>query len=82
MQKFFILIFLFPTFLVNAQYKNEIEALLLFMNSKWVKVINDNIIKGYYSSPIDNCSSIISVKIEENIKTYKVNICDKKIIKI
>ena len=82
MQKFFILIFLFPTFLVNAQYKNEIEALLLFMNSKWVKAINDNKIKGYYSSPIDNCSSIISVKIEENIKTYKVNICDKKIIKI
>ena len=82
MQKFFILIFLFPTFLVNAQYKNEIEALLLFMNSKWVKVINDNKIKGYYSRPIDNCSSIISVKIEENIKTYKVNICDKKIIKI
>ena len=82
MQKFFILIFLFPTFLVNAQYKNEIEALLLFMNSKWVKVINDNKIKGYYSSPIDNCSSIISVKIEKNIKTYKVNICDKKIIKI
>ena len=82
MQKFFILIFLFPTFLVNAQYKNEIEALLLFMNSKWVKVIYDNKIKGYYSSPIDNCSSIISVKIEENIKTYKVNICDKKIIKI
>ena len=82
MQKFFILIFLFPTFLVNAQYKNEIEALLLFMNSKWVNVINDNKIKGYYSSPIDNCSSIISVKIEENIKTYKVNICDKKIIKI
>ena len=82
MHKFFILIFLFPTFLVNAQYKNEIEALLLFMNSKWVRVINDNKIKGYYSSPIDNCSSIISVKIEENIKTYKVNICDKKIIKI
>ena len=82
MQKFFILIFLFPTFLVNAQYKNEIDALLLFMNSKWVKVINDNKIKGYYSSPIDNCSSIISVKTEENIKTYKVNICDKKIIKI
>ena len=82
MQKFFILIFLFPTFLVNAQYKNEIDALLLFMNSKWVKVIDDNKIKGYYSSPIDNCSSIISVKIEENIKTYKVNICDKKIIKI
>ena len=82
MQKFFILIFLFPTFLVNAQYKNEIEALLLFMNSKWVNVINDNKIKGYYSSPIDNCSSIISVKIEENIRTYKVNICDKKIIKI
>ena len=82
MQKFFILIFLFPTFLVNAQYKNEIEALLLFMNSKWVNVINDNKIKGYYSSPIDNCSSIISVKIEKNIKTYKVNICDKKIIKI
>ena len=67
---------------MNAQYKNEIEALLLFMNSKWVKVINDKKIKGYYSSPIDNCSSIISVKIEENIKTYKVNICDKKIIKI
>ena len=82
MQKFFILIFLFPTFLVNAQYKNEIDALLLFMNSKWVKVINDNKIKGYYSTPIDNCSSIISVKIEGNIKTYKVNICDKKIIKI
>ena len=82
MQKFFILIFLFPTFLVNAQYKNEIEALLLFMNSKWVKVINDNKIKGYYSLPIDNCSSIISVKIQENIKTFKVNICDKKIIKI
>ena len=82
MQKFFILIFLFPTFLVNAQYKNEIDALLLFMNSKWVNVINDNKIKGYYSSPIDNCSSIISVKIEENIRTYKVNICDKKIIKI
>ena len=81
MQKFFILIFLFPTFLVNAQYKNEIEALLLFMNSKWVKVIYDNKIKGYYSSPIDNCSSIISVKIEDNIKTYKVNICDKRIIK-
>ena len=82
MQKFLILIFLFPTFLVNAQYKKEIDALLLFMNSKWVKVINDNKIKGYYSTPIDNCSSIISVKIEENIKTYKVNICDKKIIKI
>ena len=82
MQKFFILIFLFPTFLVNAQYKNEIDALLLFMNSKWVKVINDNKIKGYYSTPIDYCSSIISVKIEENIETYKVNICDKKIIKI
>ena len=82
MQKFFILIFLFPTFLVNAQYKNEIDALLLFMNSKWVKVINDNKIKGYYSSPIDNCSSIISVKIKDNIKTYKVNICDKKILKI
>ena len=82
MQKFLILIFLFPTFLVNAQYKNEIDALLLFMNSKWVKVINDNKIKGYYSSPIDNFSSIISVKIEENIKTYKVNICDKRIIKI
>ena len=81
MQKFFILIFLFPTFLVNAQYKNEIEALLLFMNSKWVKVIHHNKIKGYYSSPIDNCSSIISLKIEENIKTYKVNICDKRIIK-
>ena len=82
MQKFFILIFLFPTFLVNAQYKNEIEALLLFMNSKWVKVIYDNKIKGYYSSPFDNCSSIISVKIKENIKKYNVNICDKKIIKI
>ena len=82
MQKFFILIFLFPTFLVNAQYKNEIEALLLFMNSKWVNVINDNKIKGYYSSPIDNCSSIISVKIKDNIKKYNVNICDKKIIKI
>ena len=82
MQKFFILIFLFPTFLVNAQYKNEIEALLLFMNSKWVKAINDNKIKGYYSSPIDNCSSIISVKIKNNIKKYNVNICDKKIIKI
>ena len=82
MQKFFILIFLFPTFLVNAQYKNEIDALLLFMNSKWVKVLNDNKIKGYYSTPMDNCSSIISVKIEENIETYKVNICDKKIIKI
>ena len=67
---------------MNAQYKNEIEALLLFMNSKWVKVINDNKIKGYYSSPIDNCSYIIIGKIEENIKTYKVNICDKKIIKI
>ena len=82
MQKFFILIFLFPTFLVNAQYKNEIDALLLFMNSKWVKVINNNKIKGYYSSPIDNCSSIISVKIKNNIKKYNVNICDKKIIKI
>ena len=82
MQKFFILIYLFPTFLANAQYQNEIEALLLFMNSKWVKVINDNKIKGYYSSPIDNCSSFISVKIEDTIKTYKVNICDKKIIKI
>ena len=81
MKKFFILIVLFPTFLVNAQYKNEIEALLLFMNSKWVKVIDDNKIKGYYSSPIDNCSSIISVKIEDNVKTYKVNICDKRIIK-
>jgi len=67
---------------VNAQYKNEIDALLLFMNSKWVKVINDNKIKGYYSSPIDNCSSIISVKIKDNIKKYNVNICDKKIIKI
>ena len=66
---------------MNAQYKNEIEALLLIMNSKWVKVIKDNKIKGYYSSPIDNCSSIISVKIEENIETYKVNICDKRIIK-
>ena len=82
MQKFFILILLFPTFLANAQYQNEIEALLLFMNSKWVKVINDNKIKGYYSSPIDNCSSIISVKINNNIKKYNVNICDKKIIKI
>ena len=65
---------------MNAQYKNEIEALLLFMNSKWVKAINDNKIKGYYSSPIDNCSSIISVKIKNNIKKYNVNICDKKII--
>mgnify|MGYP004193443011 FL=1 len=67
---------------MNAQYKNEIDALLLFMNSKWVKVINDNKIKGYYSSPNDNCSSIISVKIKDNIKKYNVNICDKKIIKI
>ena len=82
MQKFFILIFLFPTFLVNAQYENEIEALLLFMNSKEEKVKNDNKMKRYYSSPIDNCSSIISLKIEDNIKTYKVNICDKRIIKI
>ena len=82
MQKFFILIFLFPTFFVNAQYKNEIEALLLFMNSKGLKVTNDNKIKSYYSSPIDNCSSIISVKIEENIKSYEVNICNKRIIKI
>jgi len=52
------------------------------MNSKWVKVINNNKIKGYSSSPIDNCSIIVSVRTEEDIKTYKVNICDKKIIKI
>ena len=82
MKKFLIVIFLFQTFLVNAQYKNEIEALLLFMNSKVVNVINDNKIKKYYSSPIDNCSSIVNLKIEENIKSYKVNICNKTIIKI
>lgn len=83
MLKLFILIHLLIPYSVSASsYDNEIEALIIFMKYEKGFEKTNNKIKGYLSTPIDNCISIIKVKSFGLIKSYEVNICNKNVSKI
>ena len=62
-------------------FDGEIESLILVM-SKYENDKNANIDfkkqKKYRSFRIDQCKAIVKVK-EENIKTFEVDICEKKL---
>ena len=69
----------------NQIFSVEIDSILLVMNTfDNRKTSKEKANQRYHSSRIDECNAVISVK---NIKkqlvvSYKVNICDKEIIKL
>lgn len=80
------LLFLVPLFIpylaFSSQYDNEINAFLFFQ--RYQNKIEKNLYtkKFYLTIPKDNCKTIIKVKNNGIIKSYEVNMCDKKIIQI
>lgn len=80
MYKIFIITFLLiQNSVYGSQYESEIEALLFLMRYQNKNEIIKDTRKEYLSIPINKCISIIEVKSNQILKSYKVNICEKKI---
>ena len=81
MFKYFFLIISLLIFPIQAGfYDLEIEALLLVMKNKEIiptKKYNESL--KYRAIPIDKCRCLVKLKRVVIIKTFEVDVCNKKI---
>ena len=69
----------------NQIFSVEIDSILLVMNTfDNRKTSKEKANQRYHSLRIDECNAVISVKNinKHSVVSYKVNICDKEIIKL